>query len=116
MYFVDESFNEGDIGRKFDRFYFSHKVPVMIIVAVVVTKNTSIIHGTPSQVDVSETVGNCFSIFEPDLLFQQRTFSLSLEPVYFNRLGPNGRFLLRHGAILAQIGFTASCLDEGIGK
>jgi hypothetical protein len=69
MYFADESFDESDIGRKFDCFYFSHEVSVVIIVAVVVAQHTSVISGTSSQVDVREIVGNDLSVFEPDLLF-----------------------------------------------
>ena len=69
MYFADESFDESDIGRKFDCFYFSHEVPVVIIVAVVVTQHTSVVRRIPSQVGVREIVGNDFSVFEPDLLF-----------------------------------------------
>jgi hypothetical protein len=69
MYFADESFDESDIGRKFDCFYFSHEVPVVIIVAVVVAQHTSVVPGTSPQVDVREIVGNNFSVFEPDLLF-----------------------------------------------
>jgi hypothetical protein len=60
---------ESGIGRKFDCLYFSHEVPVVIIVAVVVAQHTSVVAGTPSQVDVCEIVGNNFPVFEPDLLF-----------------------------------------------
>jgi hypothetical protein len=110
MYFGDESFNESDIGRKFDCFYLSHEVPVVMIVAVVIAQHATVVHGTPSQIDVRETVGNYFSVFEPDLLFSQRAFSVSPEPVYFNRRGPNGRFLFCHTAILSQVGFHISLL------
>jgi len=68
MYFADESFDESDIGRKLDCFYFSHEVSLVIIVAVVVAQHTSVVRQRPSQVDVCEIVGNDFSIFEPDLL------------------------------------------------
>jgi len=68
MYFADESFDESSIGRKFDCFYFPHEVPVVIIVAVVVTQHPSVVPRTLSQIYVREIVGNDFSIFEPDLL------------------------------------------------
>ena len=68
MDFTDESLNEGGVSRKFDCLDLSHKVPVVVIMAVIVAKHAPVIRGTPSQVDVCEIVGNDFSIFEPDLL------------------------------------------------
>jgi hypothetical protein len=56
--FADEPFNQGGISRKFKSLYLSHKVPVMVIVAVIVAKHASVIRRTPPQVDVSKTVGS----------------------------------------------------------
>jgi hypothetical protein len=78
MDFADESLSQRGVSRKFDCLYFSHKVPVMVIVAVIVAKHASVIRGTSSQVYVSKTVGNNLLIFKPNLLFQKRTLSLSL--------------------------------------
>jgi hypothetical protein len=51
--FTDEPFNQGGISRELNCFYFSHKVPVMVIVAVIVTKDASVVRRTASQVDVN---------------------------------------------------------------
>lgn len=97
MYFADESLGQGSIGRKFDCFHDSHKMPVMIIVAVVIAKHAAVVRCAPSQIDVGETVGNYLFAFKPYLLFQERTLSLSLEPVCLTRR-LNRRFLLRHNS------------------
>jgi hypothetical protein len=69
MYFADETFNQSSICCKFHCLYFSHKMPVMIAMAVVITQHPSVVDETPSRVDVRETVGVYFSVLEPDLLF-----------------------------------------------
>jgi hypothetical protein len=109
MDFADESLSQRGVSRKFDCLYFSHKVAVVVIVAVIVAKHASVIRGTSSQVYVSKTVGNNLLIFKPNLLFQKRTLSRSFEPVCLTRR-VNGRFLLRHGNILPQVGVCKSYL------
>jgi hypothetical protein len=84
-------------------------VAVVVIVAVIVAKHASVIRGTSSQVYVSKTVGNNLLIFKPNLLFQKSTLSPSFESVCLTRR-LNGRFLLRHGNILTQVGFGKSYL------
>jgi hypothetical protein len=115
MDFTDESLNEGGVSRKFDCLDLSHKVPVVVIMAVIVAKHAPVIRGTPSQVDVCKTVGYNFGVFKADLLFQKRTLSPSLEPVRLTRR-LDGRFLLRHSAIISQIGSYASFLPAGFEK
>jgi hypothetical protein len=113
--FADESLSQCGVSRKFDCLYFSHKVAVVLIVAVIVAKHASVIRGTSSQVYVGKTVGNNLLIFKPNLLFQKRTLSLSFEPVCLTRR-VNGRFLLRHGNILPQVGVSKSYLVEGVDR
>jgi hypothetical protein len=69
MDFADETFNKSGKGCKFDCLYFSHKVPVVIIVAIVVTQHPSVVDETPSRVDIRETVSVYFSVLKPDPLF-----------------------------------------------
>ena len=57
MYLPDESFNQVGIGCKFDCLYVPHKVPVVMIVAVVIAKHAPIVCRAPPQVDVSKTIG-----------------------------------------------------------
>jgi hypothetical protein len=107
---MDESLSQRGVSRKFDYLNLSHKVPVVVIVAVIVARHTPVVRGTSSQVDVSKTVGNNLLIFKPNLLFQKRTLSPSFKPVRLTRRRLNGRFLLRHSSILTQIGFVISYL------
>jgi hypothetical protein len=109
MDFADESLSQRGVSREFDCLYFSHEVPVVVIVTVIVAKHASVIRGTSSQVYVSKTVGNNLLNFKPNLLFQKRTLSLSFEPVCLTRR-VNGRFLPRHGNILPQVGVSKSYL------
>src|ERR1700722_7752134 len=73
MAFADESLSQRGGSRKFDCLYFSHKVPVVVIVAVIVAKHASVIRGTSSQVYVSKTVG------------KQITFLYTNKPCSFRR-------------------------------
>jgi hypothetical protein len=107
--FVDESLSQRGVSRKFDYLNLSHKVPVVVIVAVIVAKHAPVVRRTSSQVDVSKTLGNNLLIFKPNLLFQKRTLSPSFESVRLTRR-LKGRFLLRHSSILPQVGFTISYL------
>jgi hypothetical protein len=113
MDFTDESLNQGGVSRKFDCLDLSHKVPVVVIMAVIVAKHAPVNRGTTSQVDVCKTVGGNFVVFKPDLLFQKRTLSPSLEPVRLTRR-LDGRFLLRLSATISQIGSYASLLATGL--
>jgi hypothetical protein len=70
MDFTDESLNHGGVSREFDCLYLSHKVAVVVMVAVIVAKNPPIVRGTSSQVDVSKTVTSDLLVFKPDLLLQ----------------------------------------------
>lgn len=58
MDFADEPLNQRGVSRKFDCLYLSHKVAVVVIVAVIVAKHASVIRGISSQVYVCKTVGN----------------------------------------------------------
>jgi hypothetical protein len=77
MDFTDESLSERGVSRKFECLYLSHKVPVVVIMPVVITKYAPVVHGTSSQVDVSKAVGNHL-IFKPNLLFKSAPFLLPL--------------------------------------
>ena len=72
MYLADESLHESRIRRELDGLYLPHNVPMVILVAVVISEHTTVVHRTASQVDVRQAIGNDLPILKPDLLFQQR--------------------------------------------
>ena len=45
VHFLDESLNQRGVGRKLDGLYLSHKVPMVVIVAVIVAKHAPVVRG-----------------------------------------------------------------------
>jgi len=110
MYFLDKPFGQGRVCGEIDGLHAAHEMPIVIIVAVVVSQHTAIVYGAPLPVDVRETVGNHLSVFEPDLLFEQRPSPFALEAMFL-QLGRTNRLLfLTHGEIVSQVGLAESSL------
>jgi hypothetical protein len=66
---------------------------------------------TAFQVDVREAVGNDLLVVKPDLLFQQRPFSLSLRR-WISIRGQTRLLFIAHKTIPAQIGQNVSHLTS----
>jgi hypothetical protein len=49
MHFIYESLNQAGVSRKFDCLDLAHKVPVVVIMAVIVAKHAPVICGTASE-------------------------------------------------------------------
>lgn len=79
MYLADESFDQSGICCELDCLYNSHKVPMVVIVAVVIAKYATIIHGTAFKVDIREAIGDELAVLKPDLFLKKSPFSLALE-------------------------------------
>jgi hypothetical protein len=92
----------------------THKVPVVIAMAVVVPKNPSVVYPTPFQIDVCKVVGNNGPILEPDFLFENRALAFAFERVDFDQHGLNRASSLAHKVILSQTGQTISYLPISV--
>jgi hypothetical protein len=104
----------GRVGGEVDRPNESHKVPVVIAMAVVVPKNPSVVYPTPFQIDVCKVVGNNGPILEPDFLFENRALAFAFERVDFDQHGLNRASSLAHKVILSQTGQTISYLPISV--
>jgi hypothetical protein len=79
-----ESLDYGVIAVEFNRLNRSHKMTVMTVMAVVISKHSPIITPADSMVDVSEVVSYDFPTLRlPNLSPQFCTFPWSGEPVFF---------------------------------
>src|ERR1700733_8272706 len=83
---------------------------MVIVVAVVIAQNASIVQWTPLQIDVSQAIAGYFAGFEPNLLLEHHTFSFSLEAMFLHPRGSNWRLSWTHGLIVSQIGLQKSLL------
>jgi len=104
MHFIDKPLGLGCECGEIHGFHFPHKMPMVIVVAVVVAQNASIVQWTTFQVDVSETIANNLAVFKPDLLLEQRTVSFPLEAMFLQPSGSNWWLSWAHGLIVSQIG------------
>jgi hypothetical protein len=78
-----ESLDYGVIAVEFNRLNRSHKVPVMTVMAVVISKHSPIVTPADSMVDVSEVVSYDFPVLRPPNLSPQScTFPWSGEPEF----------------------------------
>ena len=110
--FRNELIGQGRVGGESHGFYSSHEMPVVIVVAVVVSEHPAIVDWATVQVDVGKAIGDDLTIFEPDLFFQNRALAFALEPIFLQLCRSNWWLFLAHGFILAQIGHFASHLCQ----
>lgn len=92
-------------------FNLSHEMPVVIIVAVVLSQNPAVVYRATPEVDIRQAVINYLPILEPHLLFQERPFSLAFEAMLLYLRRSNRLLLLAHKPIIPQKGFIKSLLQ-----
>ena len=108
MYFPEKPLSYLCIRREFYWFDLPHKVPMMVTVAIVVAKDTPVVAGESSQIDVGKTVANDVSILKTRLFFQQCPFSLAFEPILLKLDLSNGLLSMCHRYSITQVGCLQS--------
>ena len=66
---------------------------------------------TSFQVDVCKAIRNNLSVLEPDLFLETRALPFPFERIDLNHRGLDRTRFLAHGNILAQKGYSMSCLN-----
>jgi hypothetical protein len=109
--FPNKPVSECCVGGEVHLFNLSHEMPVVIIVAVVVSQNPAVVYRATPEVDIRQAVINYLPILEPHLLFQERPFSLAFEAMLLYLRRSNRLLLLAHKPIIPQKGFIKSPLQ-----
>jgi hypothetical protein len=93
LYFLVEPRGQRFVPSEFERFLTSHKMPVMVTVAIVVPEHSPVIHSAEAWVDVCETVPHDLSLLGlPHFFFQvcATTGPLQIDRFIYDLL--DGRF------------------------
>lgn len=110
MNLPDEPFGQSSVSGEVHGLDLPHEMPMMMTVAIVVAQHSSVVDSTALQVDIRQAVCNYFSVFKPDLLFEERTFAPAFEPVFLQFRRSNRLLFLAHCLIVSQKGCVRSVL------